>query len=495
MRTSCFVVAVAAVVHVASNSPHALAADPMFDNAKDCGLAGVKMNCRVWEPANYKAGTKYPLIVYMHGAGQAGYSANPVENAKLVENTRNWAAMLLGVVNESTGKTNGDYFVMLPQAPNSETNSPTGGAYVQWDWGQTQSYKLSTTPESPTLRNARAMLEGVQKKYNIDADRLYAIGSSMGGFGTWDLIARNPSLFAAGLPNAGGGPPDAAPMLRNMAIWSHHNDGDGAVPVFSDREMFKSVALAGGRPLYTETVLKDHTDGGVLGNPHFFAWMLAQRRGVPATSNPSLAFNPPGGAVKSPVTVTISSDQGKNIRYTLDGTVPSPTNGVVYKAPITVANSAILFAMVDSGEAKVFHAAPFQVDGKPLPNGAVLVDAPPSPSSPGGNGAGAGGTAGVGSGGTSAQGGIGGELSQGGKGGQGGFASNSNADPNSLNRADGGTTGESAESGPERDETNQHATSGCSFSAGGSSHHATSFLVIGYALFSWRRRRRFGTHV
>jgi|GEM_PF-6978265 len=202
MRTSFLVFTVAAVFHLAANGPTGQAADPMFENAKDCGLPGVKMNCRVWEPANYKAGTKYPLIVYMHGAGQAGYSSNPVQNAKLIENTRNWAAMLLGVVNEESGKTNGEYFVMLPQAPDSETKAPTGGAYVQWDWGQTSSYKLSSTPESPTLRNARAMLDGVQKKYNIDPSRLYGIGSSMGGFGTWDMIARNPTLFAAGLPNA-----------------------------------------------------------------------------------------------------------------------------------------------------------------------------------------------------------------------------------------------------------------------------------------------------
>lgn len=137
----------AAVLGVAT--PHAAAADPMFASAKDCGLAGVKMNCRVWEPNNYKPGTKYPLIVYLHGAGQAGYSSDSAENERVIQNTRNWA-------------------------------------------------------------------------------RLYAIGSSMGGFGTWDLIARNPTLFAAGLPNAGGGPPDAAVGLRNMAIWSHHNDGDGS---------------------------------------------------------------------------------------------------------------------------------------------------------------------------------------------------------------------------------------------------------------------------
>ena len=49
----------------------------MFASAKDSGLAGVKMNCRVWEPSTYKPNTKYPLIVYLHGAGQAGFSADP----------------------------------------------------------------------------------------------------------------------------------------------------------------------------------------------------------------------------------------------------------------------------------------------------------------------------------------------------------------------------------------------------------------------------------
>lgn len=441
--------------------PEAQAANAMYANAKDCGLPGVMMNCRVWEPANYKAATKYPLIVYLHGAGQAGFSSNTTENARIVENTQNWAGMLLGVVNEETGKTNGEYFVMMPQAPDSETKPPNGGAYVQWDWGQTQSYKLSATPESATLGNARAMLQGVQQKYSVDADRLYVIGSSMGGFGTWDLISRNPSIFAAGLPNAGGGPPDAAAALRNMAIWSHHNDGDGAVPAASDREMFKAVALAGGRPVYTETVLNDHTDGGVLGNRNFFSWMMAQRRGVAATSNPSLSFDPPGGKLTSPVKVTIASDQGKDIRYTLDGTVPSRSTGTVYKGPITIANSAILIAMVDSGEQKTFHAAPFVVDGKPLPNGAMIVD-PPVPAGSGGstgNGGSGGGAMNGGSGGSGggamigANGGSGGTKPASSTGGQGGAKSENSGDGGS---GSGGTTAE------EQGSDDSKAGSGCS---------------------------------
>lgn len=95
----------------------ARAADPMLASAKDCGLPGVPMNCRLWQPAAVKPGQKYPLIIYLHGAGQAGYSTDPKENEARIENTRNWAAKLLAVVNEDTGKTNGDYFVMLPQAP------------------------------------------------------------------------------------------------------------------------------------------------------------------------------------------------------------------------------------------------------------------------------------------------------------------------------------------------------------------------------------------
>lgn len=456
----------------------------MFASAKDCGLAGVKMNCRVWEPNNYKPGTSYPLIVYLHGAGQAGYSSDSAENERVIENTRNWAAMLTGVINEETGRTNGEYFVILPQAPDSETQN--GGAYVQWDWGQKASYKLAATPESTTLKTARAMIAGVQKKYNIDGDRLYVIGSSMGGFGTWDLIARNPTLFAAGLPNAGGGPPDGAVGLRNMAIWSHHNDGDGAVPVDSDREMFKAVALAGGRPIYTETVSKDHTDGGVLGNGNFFPWMLAQRRGIAATTNKSLAFNPPGGALKSPVTVTITSDQGQNIRYTLDGTVPSASKGIVYKGPITLSTSAILMAMVDSGEQKTFHAAPFAVDGMPLPMGAAIDDTAPAPLAKPGTGGSGGGTAipAGGSAGTTGAGGV--------AGGGGGTGSKSGGESGAAGVAGGKGGGSPSETDspglPDSSRPSGCLMAGRRARAGAGGGLTSSLLAIG--VIAWLRRRR-----
>ncbi|MDX2054443.1 MAG: chitobiase/beta-hexosaminidase C-terminal domain-containing protein [Polyangiaceae bacterium] len=356
--------------------------DPLFIPAKDCSLPGVNMNCVLWEPANYNPATKYPLIVYMHGAGQSGWDANPASNMERIENTKNFAAMLMTVVSEEMGVTNGEYLVMMPQAPDFETTPPNGGAYVQWDWGQQQSYSMTTLAESPTMQRARAMIDQVRGTHNVDADRIYAIGVSMGGFGAWDAASRYPGVFAATLPSAGGGSPDAASLLKNMAIWSHHSDADGAVPSNSDREMFRAVALAGGRPVYTETISSDHSDGGVSSNPNYLSWMLAQRRGVPATSNPALAFDPPGGALTSPVMVTISSDQGSNIRYTLDGTVPSSSTGMVYNGPIALTDSVVLIAMVEGGGERVFHAAPFQVDGKPLPAGAELVNGTPPPLPP-----------------------------------------------------------------------------------------------------------------
>ncbi len=394
---------ISSLILAASSASALNTPDKMFALAEDCSLPGVQMNCVLWKPANYNPATKYPLIVYMHGAGQSGWSADAGANIEIIRNTQNWAAMLATVVGEETGTTNGEYLVMMPQAPNPDT-MPGGGAYVEWDWGQSQSYSL-TLPESQTMKNARAMIESVRGASSIDADRIYVIGASMGGFGAWDAAARYPGVFAATMPNAGGGPPDSAPLLKNMAIWSHHNDGDGNVPVGSDREMFFAVAKAGGRPVYTETVLANHTDGGVSGNPNFMSWMLAQRRGVPAATNPSLAFDPPGGALTSPVNVTLSSDQGGSIRYTLDGTMPSPNSGMVYNGPIALTDSVVLIAMADNGGQKFFHAAPFQVDGKPLPAGAELVDgpAPPLPDPPA-----TGGSANAGTGGSASNPGAGG---------------------------------------------------------------------------------------
>ena len=60
-------------------------------------------------------------------------------------------------------------------------------------------------------------MDSLQKEFHIDAKRLYITGLSMGGFGTWDILARHPDRFAAAIPICGGGIPELPPVVRESA--------------------------------------------------------------------------------------------------------------------------------------------------------------------------------------------------------------------------------------------------------------------------------------
>ncbi len=369
---SCFVCLTAA--------PH-LTAQELSSTGEDCSQNG--MACRYWVPEGYDSAQKYPLVIYLHGAGQRGN-----DNKGHVDD---WADLLKAVLSPEN-RLKFPAFVMAPQCP------ATGEAqWVDWPW-ENGSYDINQVAESASLKETRSMLGALQAKHQVDPDRIYVIGFSMGGFGTWDMISRTPELFAAGAPTDGGGSPQAATKLQNMAVWSFHNADDGSVPVSSDREMFAALAAAGSRPIYTEGSGGHSANGRAAGDPAFFNWLFAQRRGVPGAPSERLAFSPAGGHFDAATSLTVSADPAtSNVKYTLDLTLPSSASGVPYTGPVNIEQSAIVTAVSttlddDTGEVHVFHAAPFQVGDGALPGGTVLVPSGPAPTpvvmptGPGGSG-------------------------------------------------------------------------------------------------------------
>lgn len=331
-----------------------------------CSQGG--MQCRYWLPVDYDPAKSYPLVLYFHGAGQSGSN-----NTSQVDE---WGSMPRAMLNMAR-RTKYPAFFVAPQAPRPEGDD----RWVNWDWGR-GSYDINAVPESASMKKALAILATLRGMYNVDPDRIYVMGESMGGFGTWDAIARHPEIFAAGVPTDGGGSPQAAATLRNTAILSAHYSMDGAVPSSSDREMFRAVAAAGGRPTYVEIQQSGHgVAGALVGNEQFYDWLYAQRRGVPPTQPlPHITFDPPGGAQAGAVAVAIGTsikDTGTQLRYTLNGTVPTASTGTLYSAPVMINTSAILIAGLfspnDDGDLFAYHAAPFMIGNMALPDGAVIA--------------------------------------------------------------------------------------------------------------------------
>lgn len=123
------------------------------------------------------------------------------------------------------------------------------------------------------------LIASLQKEYRIDPKRLYITGLSMGGYGTWDVLARYPDLFAAAVPICGGGDESTAARIAKIPIWAFHGALDTAVKVERSRNLIAALEKAGGKPLYTEYPDEAHASGvPAYRAPVMMEWLFAQKK-------------------------------------------------------------------------------------------------------------------------------------------------------------------------------------------------------------------------
>ena len=89
------------------------------------------------------------------------------------------------------------------------------------------------------------VLDKMISLYQIDTNRIYISGLSMGGFGTFDYLARKPNFFAAAIPICGGGDPEFAKNYKHVPIKIFHGAKDEVVPASLSQEMYQALTDAG----------------------------------------------------------------------------------------------------------------------------------------------------------------------------------------------------------------------------------------------------------
>lgn len=136
------------------------------------------------------------------------------------------------------------------------------------------------------LECAIAALDDAVNAYEVDEDRVYLTGISMGGYGTWTLALAQPRRFAALVPVCGGLDftsgftiPDAASRIAHIRQWAFHGDADDIIPVTESRAMVDALRTAGGSINYTEYEGVRHNSWDrAYAEPELMPWLLAQRR-------------------------------------------------------------------------------------------------------------------------------------------------------------------------------------------------------------------------
>ena len=198
----------------------------------------VDMQYLIYLPSNHQEQEAWPLLLFLHGAGERG------DNLDLVK--KHGPPKLIA---------EGKDFPMVVVSPQCPTD--------QW-W----------EPVSLT-----ALLDEVVAKQRIDKQRVYVTGLSMGGFGTWALASHTPERFAAIAPICGGGEPFMARRIRDIPAWVFHGAKDDVVPLERSERMVEALKRVGGNVQFTVYPDAGHDSWTeTYNNPQFYEWLLAQKR-------------------------------------------------------------------------------------------------------------------------------------------------------------------------------------------------------------------------
>ena len=212
------------------------------------------MPYRLLLPAKFEATKQYPLILNLHGGAGVG------DDNK--SNLRNWSAKFV----EPDWRAKFPCIVVAPQATGSwtvtgemipELTNSLKQTYSQaWQKRiEERNYPPGSISNGP-LTKAFALIDHLTQEFPLDTNRVYVIGHSMGGAGSWNAVWTAPERFAAAIPSAGGLLPWKDPAkFKNVPIRAFHGGSDPVVPTGFSREIFARMKKVNGNLKYTE--LKD----------------------------------------------------------------------------------------------------------------------------------------------------------------------------------------------------------------------------------------------
>jgi len=221
-----------------------------YDNAE------IKYRLRV--PKKIIPGKKYPLVVHLHGIGEAG------------KDNMLSLAHLHSILPLMVGPEQLDFYLLVLQCPRDNRI---------WTFKPEKDGNLDVVI---------AATDHVIKNNPIDVTRLSAFGLSSGGYGVWQWIMREPDKFAAVVPTSCGSPKDFQKLLSltDTSIWTFCNKNDKNAPIETIHEAMQIIGDSGGYMKLTQFDQGGHAAWRpAMDEYNCFAWMIAQKRGG--------WFNPP----------------------------------------------------------------------------------------------------------------------------------------------------------------------------------------------------------
>ena len=183
---------------------------------------------------------KLPLIIQLHGAGERGFGKDDLNKVDI----HGFSKYLNNLEHNC--------IVVMPQCP------------VDTFW-------------AARVESIIKFTEQLIEEFNVDEDRVYLTGLSMGGYGTWFTAMAKPDLFSAIAPVCGGGMAWNAGVLT-MPVWAFHGAEDSVVSVTQSDEMVSALKAHGADVTYTRMDGVEHNVWQYAYNEQLFNWLLSKKK-------------------------------------------------------------------------------------------------------------------------------------------------------------------------------------------------------------------------
>lgn len=224
---------------------------------------GDSLNYRILYPPNFDKRKKYPLVLFLHGAGERGNNneSQLINGGKLfLEKQEEFPAI-----------------VIFPQAPKEDY-----WAKVEVERDSLPYQFNFKNEEEPTkaLHLVMALLNSVVAEDHIDKNRIYVGGLSMGGMGTFEIISRQPDTFAAAFAICGGADPAIVKNYpEGFNIWIFHGEKDDVVLPEYSKIMAREINSYGGNAKLSLYPNDNHNSwDSAFSEPHLLSWLFSHER-------------------------------------------------------------------------------------------------------------------------------------------------------------------------------------------------------------------------
>lgn len=266
MKTFCYLISLV-VMQLCSSYAQAQDTSPYSAYSHELYIHnGDTLRYRMLMPANYDVQKSYPLVIFLHGAGERG--------------SDNAAQLLHGgdLFLKDSLRQQYPAFVIFPQCPKDSTWAPL--RLNRDSSGKVTGFKFIENDRQPVPGQlVKSLLDSLLTTGKINSKKIYIGGLSLGGMGTFDLLARFPNVWAAGFPICGAGEAASAARFAKVPVWIFHGGADAVVPVVFSQDYYKVLKTLNANVKYTEYPGVGHNSwDNAFAEPELLKWMFSNKK-------------------------------------------------------------------------------------------------------------------------------------------------------------------------------------------------------------------------